>query len=51
MQLGAYWLAPLIAGGIGAVVLAVKAKRLDREVRDLERSLRPLRATRIRRPE
>ena len=50
MQLTAYWLVPLAVGGVGAMAAALYSKRLDREVRNLEKSLRPLRATRIRRP-
>jgi hypothetical protein len=49
MELSAIWMVPLIVGGVGAAALAVLAKRLDLRVRDLERSLRPLRTTKVRR--
>ncbi|HET6963823.1 MAG TPA: hypothetical protein VFH58_03560 [Acidimicrobiales bacterium] len=46
------WTAPLIAGGVGAAVLAVAAGLVRREVARLQRSMRPLRvrSERPRRP-
>lgn len=47
--MNAVWIAPLVAGGIGAVALAAAAGAVRREVARLQRAMRPLRV-RSRRP-
>jgi hypothetical protein len=46
VHLSSVWLVPLIVGGVGAAGLATAAMLLGREVEKLQKSLRPLRATR-----
>lgn len=43
MHLNAVWMAPLIAGGVGAVALAAVAALVRRDVSELQKSMRPLR--------
>jgi hypothetical protein len=43
VHLSPVWIAPLIAGAVGAVTLVVTAAVLRKEVAELQRSMRPLR--------
>jgi len=47
VELSGWWWAPVIAGAAGAVVLSALATHLAREVDRLQKSLRPLRTTRV----
>jgi hypothetical protein len=46
----AMWLVPLSSGVVGALALAFVRRRLNRDVAALQKSLRPLRVERSRRP-
>jgi hypothetical protein len=43
VHLSPLWIAPLVAGGVGAAALVAAAAVVRREVSDLQRSMRPLR--------
>jgi hypothetical protein len=41
--MSALWTGTLVVGSVGAVVLIVFARRLNREVAELQKAMRPLR--------
>ena len=43
MHLSPVWIAPLVAGAVGAVSLVAVAAVVRRQVSELQRSMRPLR--------
>lgn len=43
MHLSPAWIAPLVAGAVGAVALVAAAAVVRKEVAELQRSMRPLR--------
>jgi hypothetical protein len=50
VHLSAAWIAPLIAGGVGAAALAAAAGAVRRQVAALQQAMRPLRVRAGRRP-
>lgn len=43
MHLSLVWIAPLVAGAVGAISLVAAAAVVRRQVSELQRSMRPLR--------
>jgi hypothetical protein len=50
MDLNPMWLVPLAVGALGAVGAVLWARAVAGEVERLQSALRPLRATRVRKP-